>query len=259
MATPRLNIAEITESQSKKYLTHNQALQQADAFMMPVIVDRHLTAPPAASNGACYIPAATATGAWAGKEKYIAQYYASAWTFYTPIEGMRVWAADEDLWFRYDGSAWVLDQNVWGELYVFNNSTAQTLTTQSTWYRINPTYTSGQSLQVTNDTSNKRITTLYAGTYEVEFSMNFTATDTSALEFSVYKNVTLSTDAVTGGTKQDNIHNELVATTATHHISCGGLVSCAANDHLTLVVRCTSAASASFTAKHINFSVKRVG
>lgn len=52
------------------------------------IADRTLTAPPGSPTaGACYIPAATATGAWAGKENQIAVWSGSAWVFYVAATG----------------------------------------------------------------------------------------------------------------------------------------------------------------------------
>jgi len=71
------------------------------------IKDRDLTAPPGSpAAGDAYIPAATATGAWAGKEKHIAIYDGAAWVFGVPREGWVASIDDEDVMIRYDGSAW---------------------------------------------------------------------------------------------------------------------------------------------------------
>lgn len=71
------------------------------------VKDRDLTAPPGSpASGDTYIPAATATGAWAGKEKQIAVYTGSAWAFGVPREGWVASIDDEDVMIRYDGSAW---------------------------------------------------------------------------------------------------------------------------------------------------------
>lgn len=52
------------------------------------ILDRTLTAPPGSPPaGGAYIPAATATGAWAGKENQIAIWSGSAWVFYPAATG----------------------------------------------------------------------------------------------------------------------------------------------------------------------------
>lgn len=74
------------------------------------VLDRHLTAPPGSPVvGARYIVAAVATGAWAGKEKYIAEYSSGlSWDFTAPTEGMTCWIDDENVLYFYDGSAWDL-------------------------------------------------------------------------------------------------------------------------------------------------------
>jgi hypothetical protein len=71
------------------------------------VKDRDLTGPPGSpASGDTYIPAATATGAWAGKEKQIAVWDGAAWVFGVPREGWVASIDDEDLMIRYDGSAW---------------------------------------------------------------------------------------------------------------------------------------------------------
>lgn len=58
-----------------------------------------------------YIITATATGAWVGKEDYIAEWIDGAWAFTAPVEGMLVWNAATDDLYGYDGSDWVLANN----------------------------------------------------------------------------------------------------------------------------------------------------
>jgi hypothetical protein len=74
------------------------------------VKDKDLTAPPGSeSNLDTYIPAATATGAWAGKEGNLAVYDSglAAYKFYVPSEGWSVHVNDEDTFYTYTGSAWV--------------------------------------------------------------------------------------------------------------------------------------------------------
>lgn len=71
------------------------------------VKDRDLTTPPGSpASGDTYIPAATATGAWAGKEGQIAVWDGAAWVFGVPREGWVASVDDEDVMIRYDGSAW---------------------------------------------------------------------------------------------------------------------------------------------------------
>lgn len=77
------------------------------------VADRDLTAPPGSpSVGDTYIPAATATGAWAGHENDVAIWWqapgasAAAWIFHTPEQGLRAYIVDEDVLSLWDGTAW---------------------------------------------------------------------------------------------------------------------------------------------------------
>lgn len=107
MTTPRLSLPEITTAQASKEVTHNLALQYLDALGQTVIADRDLSAPPTPANGTLYIVGGSATGAWAGQDGNLAQYYNSAWTFYAPAEGWRVYVADEDVYLKHDGTNWI--------------------------------------------------------------------------------------------------------------------------------------------------------
>jgi hypothetical protein len=107
--TPNLNLPYIMPAQAQKHVTHNEAIRRLDALVQPGVVDRDLSAPPGSpAEGACYIVASGATGAWVGREGEIAAYQDAAWTFYTPREGWIVWVCDENLLCAWDGSAWVV-------------------------------------------------------------------------------------------------------------------------------------------------------
>ncbi len=73
------------------------------------VLDRTLTAPPATpADGDTYIPAATASGAWAGHENDIAIWDATAgaWVFYTPRTGWIAYMEAEGKLAAYTGTAW---------------------------------------------------------------------------------------------------------------------------------------------------------
>ena len=71
------------------------------------IKDRDLTTPPGSpASGDTYIPAATATGAWTGKEGQIAVYDGAAWVFGVPREGWVASIDDEDVMIRHNGTSW---------------------------------------------------------------------------------------------------------------------------------------------------------
>lgn len=71
------------------------------------IKDRHLTAPPGGeTDNDMYIPAATATGAWAGQEGKLAVFRGVTWRFFTPLEGWMFYCDDENTFLRYNGTVW---------------------------------------------------------------------------------------------------------------------------------------------------------
>lgn len=108
--TNHLGITKVEQSQSQKEVTVNQALDVLDAIINTGVIDKDLTAPPGSpSEGDVYIPAATATGAWASKENKLAHYTGGAWQFITPLEGLRMWVKDEGVRYVYQDSQWKQD------------------------------------------------------------------------------------------------------------------------------------------------------
>ena len=110
MATPRLAIPEISESQSSKYITHNHALELVDLYASGLVLSRASSAaePGSPAEGDAHLLEGTPTGTnWAGNGSTIAHYYGGAWQFYSYTEGLQFYVADEDIIVGYNGSAWV--------------------------------------------------------------------------------------------------------------------------------------------------------
>ncbi len=112
--TPR-GATELTASQAVPETTVNQQVRHTEsgACHFPV-ADKDLTAPPGScADGANYIIAATATGAWTGKEKQVATAVgtnaANGWLYHVPVEGFTAYLQDENARYLYDGSAWGVD------------------------------------------------------------------------------------------------------------------------------------------------------
>lgn len=98
MTTPKLQMPELVVGQAGKELTHNQALAVLDQLAQAVVVDKDLATPPGSpANGAMYIVATGATGAWAGRSGNLAFWLTSvgAWTFAVPVAGWQVRVLDE--------------------------------------------------------------------------------------------------------------------------------------------------------------------
>jgi hypothetical protein len=104
-----LNLPYIMPSQAQKHITHNEAIRGLDALVQLAVLDRDLAAAPASpADGASYIVAAGATGAWAGKSNQIAAFQDGGWLFYAPRTGWRAWIADESLLVAWNGSSWII-------------------------------------------------------------------------------------------------------------------------------------------------------
>ena len=101
------------ESQSSADIVYNEGVMRTSVLGAMSIIDRDDTAPPGTpSNGDVYIPATTATGAWATHEDDIAIYF-DGWIFITPYSGMIAYVEDENIWIAYDGTEWHPLQRTW--------------------------------------------------------------------------------------------------------------------------------------------------
>jgi Protein of unknown function (DUF2793) len=107
--TPNLALPYLAPAQAQKHVTVNESLRKLDALVQIAVLDRDLAAPPgSAENGARYIVAVGASGAWAGREQSIAASQDGAWFFHAPRAGWVAWVKDESLAVVWDGAAWAL-------------------------------------------------------------------------------------------------------------------------------------------------------
>jgi hypothetical protein len=103
-----LSLPFIEAAQAQKHVTHNAALSRLDAVVMLSVLDRDLDTPPALpAEGARYLVAASALGAWSGQDGKIAAWQDGAWAFHTPRDGWTCWIADEDILLVSDGASWI--------------------------------------------------------------------------------------------------------------------------------------------------------
>lgn len=67
------------------------------------LISTTLTTPPSnPANESLYLVATGATGNWTGKDGKIAQYYDGQLSFYTPYNGLIIWAQDLQQWATYN-------------------------------------------------------------------------------------------------------------------------------------------------------------
>lgn len=106
-STPRLTIPYIVASQAQKEVTHNDALNMIDALLNCRVASERADPPTSGLvEGNCYIVGSPATGAWVGKEKYIAQYIGGDWELYAPTQGLLVYDADAAAYKKFGGTVW---------------------------------------------------------------------------------------------------------------------------------------------------------
>jgi hypothetical protein len=105
--TPRFALPVIEAAQAQKHVTHNDALTLLDVLMQLAVESRTLVVPPGSPvEGACYIPAAGATGAWSGWDGQIAAFSGGGWVRIAPVSGLKAWVKAERLTVTYEDNVW---------------------------------------------------------------------------------------------------------------------------------------------------------
>ncbi|MGE3144762.1 MAG: DUF2793 domain-containing protein [Pseudorhodoplanes sp.] len=105
--TPHLALPYIEAAQAQKHVTHNEALDRLDLLAQLAVESRTLTAPPGSPvDGARYIVAGGATGAWSGWDCDLAAFVGGAWLRVTPRPGMKAWVKAERLSVTYEDGSW---------------------------------------------------------------------------------------------------------------------------------------------------------
>jgi Protein of unknown function (DUF2793) len=107
MPTLNLGLPYIAAGQAQKHVTHNDALDLADALINLTVLSRVVSAPPATpANGARYLLPATPTGAFTGQGGNIAIYQNGGWRYITPKTGWRTYIIDEQIIVAFNGTTW---------------------------------------------------------------------------------------------------------------------------------------------------------
>ncbi len=91
------------------FAAQQQLLRGLDALVQPSVKDKDLATPPGSpADGDRYIVAAAPTGAWVGHAAEIARWssVATAWEFYVPKAGWRMYVVDEAVVYTYTGAIW---------------------------------------------------------------------------------------------------------------------------------------------------------
>jgi hypothetical protein len=102
-----LSLPYILPAQAQKHVTHNEALKVLDAVVQLTVEDRSLSVPPTTpAEGARYVVAAGAGGAWAGQEAKLAVYDVGSWLFLTPQAGWRAYDLAQGQTVLFENGSW---------------------------------------------------------------------------------------------------------------------------------------------------------
>lgn len=111
MTTSKYNLPLITSGQAQKEVSYNTAVHVLDALLFPRVTDRDLSTPPVSpANGALYLVATGASGAWSSHDGKLALWQ-DGWYFTAPLNGMLVFVIDENIWLHYVNSNWQSPQH----------------------------------------------------------------------------------------------------------------------------------------------------
>lgn len=103
--TRNLKLKYIVASQAQKEVTINEDLNVLDMLVQATAKGVANTSPESPAEGDMYIIGDAPVGAWEGKAKHLAGFFAGAWLIVAPRDGWHVWL-DEGKAMRYQGGAW---------------------------------------------------------------------------------------------------------------------------------------------------------
>lgn len=107
--TPNLALPYLQSQQAQKHVTLNESLRRLDALVQLSVLSRTLAAEPGSpANGDRYLlPDGAAGDAWEGADAgTLMAFQDGGWEAFTPIEGWRVFVADEALLLVWHEGAW---------------------------------------------------------------------------------------------------------------------------------------------------------
>ena len=107
-ATNKLGLEMLQNAAANQTLA-NATFARLNQLVQAGVVDKDLAAPPASpADESLYIVGASATGAWAGRDGQLAYWLitAGAWQFIAPKEGFFLHVNDEDVFYKFTGTAW---------------------------------------------------------------------------------------------------------------------------------------------------------
>lgn len=121
-ASDRYGLPFILPGQAQKEWFHNEALARIDAALHSAVEGGPEPAPPAdPSPGQCWLIAAGATGAWAGRAGQLAAWTQAGWRYIAPQIGMLAWDKRGNFFRRWTGMEWTSGEIEGSSLVVSGN------------------------------------------------------------------------------------------------------------------------------------------
>ena len=105
--SPILSMPLIEEAQAKKHITHNEALVVLGPLVQLGVKDNEGTTPPATpEDGARFIVAEPATGAWTGQDGRVAAHFEGGWHFFAPRASWQARSLNGHVLLAFEGTEW---------------------------------------------------------------------------------------------------------------------------------------------------------
>ncbi len=105
--TPHLQLDYLVPEQAQKHVTLNDGLRRLDGLMQLSVINRTQASPPEVpKSGDRYLISQTASAAWGATGNQVALYEDTAWHFFTPRPGWRLWEEASQDFLVFNGTDW---------------------------------------------------------------------------------------------------------------------------------------------------------
>ena len=108
MQTAIIGIVELESSTNNKFVIHNQALAQIEAYGIASVISSTPNPPTSPTLGDFYLIYGTPTASWVSQENSLTVWNGTGWEFFPPRTGVRVKDLETGRELFYDGSNWII-------------------------------------------------------------------------------------------------------------------------------------------------------
>ena len=130
--TPHFNLDYLMPEQAQKHVTLNDALRRLDGLVQLSVKSTKLAIPPSApANGDRYLVGPEPQEAWDGASGNLALYEDTAWHFFAPQSGWRLWDEAARAFLVFDGDSWQPLQGATQQPALVKQVTTETAIAQS--------------------------------------------------------------------------------------------------------------------------------